>query len=206
MNETYFSKDYVTKKIDKDLLIEKVMSIIEYYANLDFEDTYDSINIITSPETALKVLAEILQKDDYNILSIDYNLSSIDYVSGLNTKITSASMCNIVLYPGRNIALEPVYNENGKVYNIFDSLIFLDSIHIPENKNLLIDEFKKLGNDLAVIEDASDDTEDNDEVLIQYTDIVADGNGYKCAITAKSSEKESLQGLIDILIEISKIL
>lgn len=199
MNQTYFSKDYVTKKIDKDLLIEKVMSIIEYYANLDFEDTYDSINIITSPETALKVLAEILQKDDYNILSIDY-------VSGLNTEITSVSMCNIVLYPGCNIALEPVCNENGKVYNIFDSLIFLDSIHIPENKNLLIDEFKKLGNDLAVIEDASDDPEDNDEVLIQYTDIVADGNGYKCAITAKSSEKESLQGLIDILIEISKIL
>lgn len=199
MNQTYFSKDYVTKKIDKDLLIEKVMSIIEYYANLDFEDTYDSINIITSPETALKVLAEILQKDDYNILSIDY-------VSGLNTEITSVSMCNIVLYPGCNIALEPVCNENGKVYNIFDSLIFLDSIHIPENKNLLIDEFKKLGNDLVVIEDASDDTEDNDEVLIQYTDIVADGNGYKCAITAKSSEKESLQGLIDILIEISKIL
>ena len=194
MIETYFSKDYVTKKIDKDLLIEKVMSIIEYYANLDFEDTYDSINIITSPKTALKVLAEILQKDDYNILSIDY-------VSGLNTEITSVSMCNIVLYPGCNIALEPVCNENGKVYNIFDSLIFLDSIHIPENKNLLIDEFKKLGN-----EDASDDTEDNDEVLIQYTDIVADGNGYKCAITAKSSEKESLQGLIDILIEISKIL
>ena len=199
MNETYFSKDYVTKKIDKDLLIEKVMSIIEYYANLDFEDTYDSINIITSPKTALKVLAEILQKDDYNILSIDY-------VSGLNTEITSVSMCNIVLYPGCNIALEPVCNENGKVYNIFDSLIFLDSIHILENKNLLIDEFKKLGNDLTVIEDASDDTEDNDEVLIQYTDIVADGNGYKCAITAKSSEKESLQGLIDILIEISKIL
>ena len=199
MNQTYFSKDYVTKKIDKDLLIEKVMSIIEYYANLDFEDSYDSINIITSPETALKVLAEILQKDDYNILSIDY-------VSGLNTEITSVSMCNIVLYPGCNIALEPVCNENGKVYNIFDSLIFLDSIHIPENKNLLIDEFKKLGNDLAVIEDASDDPEDNDEVLIQYTDIVADGNGYKCAITAKSSEKESLQGLIDILIEISKIL
>ena len=199
MIETYFSKDYVTKKIDKDLLIEKVMSIIEYYANLDFEDTYDSINIITSPKTALKVLAEILQKDDYNILSIDY-------VSGLNTEITSVSMCNIVLYPGCNIALEPVCNENGKVYNVFDSLIFLDSIHIPENKNLLIDEFKKLGNDLAVIEDASDDPEDNDDVLIQYTDIVADGNGYKCAITAKSSEKESLQGLIDILIEISKIL
>ena len=199
MNETYFSKDYVTKKIDKDLLIEKVVDIIEYYANLNFEDTYDSINIITSPETTLKVLAEILQKDDYNILSIDY-------VSGLNTEITSVSMCNIVLYPGCNIALEPVCNENGKVYNIFDSLIFLDSIHIPENKNLLIDEFKKLGNDLVVIEDASDDTEDNDEVLIQYTDIVADGNGYKCAITAKSSEKESLQGLIDILIEISKIL
>lgn len=192
--------DCIINKFNVNNVISDIVDKLTYYGERDFEDIYESVNIITSPKVALEIFKNMANIKGYSIWSMNYSSEK-----DMNSNVIDAY--NVVLYPNRYISIEPVSDINGKIYNIFDSAIYLDTVNLSEPVQELIKNYIKGNNDITLIERENEDDSilkkhNSNDIVIHYSNIIQQNDKYKCAVTVESRGKEVLSDFVKTFVDI----